>query len=736
MKQRLPQVLVVLWLVFMGCALWAEADRTEQPPFYDAISYAQKAKNFWANLHQARPANPLNLEPTIRPPGTVLMSYPFGFSSDVRGFFFRSVYLPILLLVAAVYVVGFAREARRSERWSLALIALYLSTLPMFYQLGGGMFWGMVDNFLAGVAALCIAACARSVKHQSLQWVFVTALLAGLCLLIKPSGLLIMAVVGMSWLLTVLLTLKAVWLERQRRKVVLQFLGSGLALFVVIFGSTLYSSFSSRYLSTENITGGAQAVRLLVEDRGNITPHLLNYMIQTSFGYPLLLGVIAVGVLSVARWRSSALPTGWSKPLLAGQANAALCCFSIGAWFWLVKTGGTQVRYFFPFALMGLVCLVPFALWIFNTLSTTARICLWILLVIPAINLALLLVLPEPPSLWQKLTGINLASGTLRQEVQLAEAMVGEARRQGKHLVLYAVSFGGSVATGGSVPAGVLESTIFWESVLHPADPGISIQRPVDWVRHNTFRFEEIFQADYILFEPVRDPVTQGEILAQRSINTFEQESGLVQAWFSRADKEDGVAAVSTTSNLRLLKVVDSAKLEKALAVLEHQYTWRPEFREANPKLWWKEQELAEFEKLHKPQVMNVRFGDTIKLHALTLSHHEDQITVRLWWERLAATPEKEWFFFFHLINEKGEILANNALPMNQRGPLLPDQSIRFDTITFINPPGHKTVALATGIYHVVNGEPQTVAADNGVRDWNNHRVILPLSGNPQDGKD
>ena len=663
------------------------------------------------------------------------MSYPFGFSSDVRGFFFRSVYLPILLLVAAVYVAGYTKETSWSEQWNLALLALYLSTLPMFYHLewwasDSWVYWGLVDNFLAGMAALSIAAWVRSVKHQSLQWVFVTALLAGLCLLIKPSGLLIMAVIGMSWLLTVLLTLKAVRLERQRRKVVLQFLGSGLALFVVIFGSTLYLSFSSKYLSTENITGGAQAVRLLVEDWGNITPALLHSMIQTSFGYPLLLGVIAVGVLSVDRWRSSVLPTAWSKPLLAGQASAALFCFSIGAWFWLVKTGGIQVRYFFPFALMGLVCLVPFALWIFNTLSTTARICLWILLVIPAINLALLLVLPEPPSLWQKWTGINLAAGTLKQEVQLAEAMVGEARRQAKPLVLYAVSSGGSVA------AGVLESTIMWESVLHSTEPGISIQRPFDWVRYRTFRFEDLSLADYILFEPVRDPVTQGEILAQRSINTFEQESRLMQVWFSRADKEDGVAAVSTTSNLRLLKVVDSAKLEKALAALEHQYTWRQEFREANPKRWWKEQELAEFEKLHKPQVMNVRFGDTIKLHALTLSHHEDQITVRLWWERLAATPDKEWFFFFHLVNEKGEILANNALPMSQRGPLLPDQSIRFDTITFINPPGHKTVALATGIYQLVNGEAKSLAADSGVRDWNNHRVILPLPGNPQDGKE
>jgi hypothetical protein len=243
---------------------------------------------------------------------------------------------------------------------------------------------------------------------------------------------------------------------------------------------------------------------------------------------------------------------------------------------------------------------------------------------------------------------------------------------------------------------------------------------------------EELLQADYIMFEPIYDKVTQSEVLAQRSIKTYEQESWLMQAWFTRAQEAEGVTTVAATPNLRLLKVVDSVQLEKALAVLEHQYTWRQEFREANPKRWWKEQELAEFEKFQKPQVMGVRFGDNIKLHALVLSGHEDKITVRLWWEQLAATPEKEWNFFFHLVDKKGEILANNSFLVSHRRPLSSDQKIRFDSITFKNPSGTKAIALATGIYYMANGEAKALVADSGVRDWDNHRVILPLSGNSQ----
>jgi hypothetical protein len=70
--------------------------------------------------------NPLKLEPTARPPGSIIMSYPFGFSLDFRGFLFRSVFLPILSIGLAVYIVA-GEETVREARWRVAAMTSLFS---------------------------------------------------------------------------------------------------------------------------------------------------------------------------------------------------------------------------------------------------------------------------------------------------------------------------------------------------------------------------------------------------------------------------------------------------------------------------------------------------------------------------------------------------------------------------------------------------------------------------------
>src|SRR5699024_9285785 len=122
--------------------------------------------------------------------------------------YFRSVYFPIIFLLLAAVVAGYRPGMSASERWDLALLAVFLSALPTFYHFDvvswnpSGIYWGMVDNFLAGVAALAAAALVRSVKNpSSLKWASATGLLAGLCITIKPSGALIMGIVAGGWLM-------------------------------------------------------------------------------------------------------------------------------------------------------------------------------------------------------------------------------------------------------------------------------------------------------------------------------------------------------------------------------------------------------------------------------------------------------------------------------------------------------------------------------------------------------
>jgi len=159
----LPHIILGIWLVLIGAGIRQHTARAVQPPIYDALTYFQKAKNFWGTVYEGKLVNPFNIAPSFRPPGTIVMSYPLGFSTDFRPFYFRSVFLPILCVVFAVYAAGYSRIMGNSEKWDLACLAMFLTTIPMFHHferakdIPSPLIWGLVDNFLAGVAALSVA---------------------------------------------------------------------------------------------------------------------------------------------------------------------------------------------------------------------------------------------------------------------------------------------------------------------------------------------------------------------------------------------------------------------------------------------------------------------------------------------------------------------------------------------------------------------------------------------------
>ncbi len=100
------------------------------------------------------------------------MSYPFGLTPDFHGFYFRSIFLPILSIVAAVYIVAGIAQVKASG-WRVAAMAFLFSSLPMFYWMDwnderwNNNGWGMVDNFQAGIAAMAVAAVLKSQMTRS-----------------------------------------------------------------------------------------------------------------------------------------------------------------------------------------------------------------------------------------------------------------------------------------------------------------------------------------------------------------------------------------------------------------------------------------------------------------------------------------------------------------------------------------------------------------------------------------
>jgi hypothetical protein len=146
------------------------------------------------------------------------MSYPFGFHPDPRGFFFRSAFFLAALLSLAVMVAAYEKSSERQIRW-LTVVAVFFSTLPMLYGFARE-YWGLVDGFLTGVAALAAAAAWRSIVQRSLAYAVVTALTCSFCILIKPSGTLVAAMIGLAWASFALIQLKEAWSLPAERTVV------------------------------------------------------------------------------------------------------------------------------------------------------------------------------------------------------------------------------------------------------------------------------------------------------------------------------------------------------------------------------------------------------------------------------------------------------------------------------------------------------------------------------------
>ncbi len=179
------------WATAICGGVWSVASKATEPPVYDAIGYIWKAKAIWERVAGHELFNPFNVVPTIRPPGTVLLSYPFGFNDSVNGYLFRSVAVPYVLWTVAVWL-AVSPWLRRSAM-AAALFIAAIGTLPMFFQyaVGPGPFvayWGLVDGFLGSLAGLAAAGLVRDWNRRSSPAFFMALAAACLGVCVKPAG--------------------------------------------------------------------------------------------------------------------------------------------------------------------------------------------------------------------------------------------------------------------------------------------------------------------------------------------------------------------------------------------------------------------------------------------------------------------------------------------------------------------------------------------------------------------
>ncbi|MFO1311883.1 MAG: hypothetical protein U1F41_07405 [Burkholderiales bacterium] len=718
-----PHVLVAAWTAFLAVSLWQHALASVQPPWGDGVGYLWKAASFWNAVQQGTLFNPLDLFPTVRPPGTILMSYPFGMTADFRGYHFRSVFLPLLCTVLAVYVAGGTENAKRHP-WQVAGYALLLSSLPMFYWLdrndarsfNNG--WGMVDGFQAGIAALAGAAIVRSIAKRSLGWLALAAFLASFTFFVKQSGMMLMGLLGLAWLIVLGFERR---LAPQDAPPVPRYLVGGMLVFAAIYGTVVALALSSAYLSRSNFNWAMNALDLY---RG-IAPEVSIRFFHRASGELAAVWMLAVAALFAARFGDLLHEDRLSAARALGLATGALVIWLLGVWYWIfAQAGGNQIRYFYPFMLMGAICAVPAVLSAWPQSRRWIRGALLVACIASAANIGLMLSAGDsPPHRWQDLTGVNVSVGHDREEVANAHALLAQVRASGKDAQVYFTPIGGTPQT--YVFVGI------HEKIVHPGLPGFKAVSPMDWDRGFVVRTAEIADSDYIVTRKLENRPAESRFAA-KAFPTFEAEMGAFDGWLSTLDARAGVETFWDGRVLRVLRVTDRGKLSAAIAGFVAQHEWRPEFAAANrpaPAAWTDAQGAAA--DLRSPATGPVTFEDAYVVHAIASRAVDGGVTVDVWWEEIRHDPANDRrYLFLHLIDAKGAIVQGTHIPLFPYEPPSADRRWRYATTTFHNVlPNPSIRALAFGIYEPERKDGGLMSSNSdGRTDWGGKRNIVAIA--------
>jgi hypothetical protein len=723
LRAIVPWLLGVLWLCFVCWRIWFYARSTLQLPVYDAFSYYGKAHAIWDDIAHGLRLNPLNIEPSIRPPGTLLMSYPFGFQLDFHGFYFRSVFFPIFLIFVSVLLVLKKPGQVLRDGVSNVALAAFLSTpsLLLHFDFANDQplivsYWGLVDGFLMGLAALAAACAIRSLRDKSLAYAVAGIVLGTVMIFVKPAGALL-ALLGdcailSGWLLYAIAALRT---ARQRAPVVVQtsaLIFFGLAMSV---GAILIAR-HSRYLGPDNMAVGIASLQVLRTEFPIQLSELFPLM-QSGLGPIILvwlLGSLAILLPSLIRRKRQ---HGTPFALATFEVSVAALVLLVGAWFWIYGSGGfTQIRYFLPFVFMAWMwALNP----IDDALAESGAPVRWMSAVLIAagiFNVALLLSVPQPAKAWQRLSGVDLTAGSYPPGLDQARLVVAATSATTSLVQVYSLNQ--------SVNDAMFES-VFDAQLFDRAVPKFVVRRPIDWQRPSTFHIEEIAASDYLLFNPTYCPAA-AQAEATDEVTTFNDEEFLFCRWASRLDAADGIERISSEPESVLLKVVNQDELRHSLQALVLSHHWRPVFTYENPPLWWSEADINAALTAQMALAKSIRFGQEFELGAASIERNrDDKITFNIWLRAASQPMREDWKLIIHVLDSKGEVIANHDTPAGIWAVAPADKPFRYIRVSFVVQKEAREIAF--GIYH----DHTLLIADGGKRDWGGGRLILALPSVP-----
>ena len=724
-SKHLPILILVLCLTVLGIGIYLKTTRAIAPPIFDSMAYYTKGAMVWREWSSGRLVNPLNVEPTTRPPGTMLLTSPLGFSPNFHAFFFRAIYFPVVVFVLGFWVLAESQLRHPRQRWANLVGALMLASLPMFYQFERNDAFtfttdlGHMDCFLGALSALAVVLLIVSVRRCSLGLAAMGGFVGALTLLVKPAALVLLPVFCFLWaaeLVAAHWPILAGWRENRTLK---RYSIRTACLLVVIFAAVTAACFGSEYLSRANLTFAYNGQKIVIDMYKDVSPwSLVSQQIQPSLGWhwlcaSMVAALLLLGGIVVRASRRSMRSEDFRFP-------ATLATLVLGVVWWLEFAGPAQIRYLYPFLMIFLVVPLPGVLAAADSaLPRLARHALAIACVAPMGVIVALLFMDAPPLKWQLLAGVNLSIGQFRQEVKLGDLLVEQARRQGRDLKVYVIPLDQRPA--------VVEAEGIYANLLRPELPTFQIERTLDWVHPIMVRRVVLVRADFLLFDPIRDANRLRALLAEPVVNEPSTELDVFSAWLTQASGEEGLQAVSE-GELRLLRVIDHAKLDEAFGRLMAKHSWRDLFYAENrqPMLLTRDALVSAVDRSVSGS-RDVHFGDRFLLRGVLLTPKDQGLQMELFWESLAEQRLK-YFVFVHLIDQGGKMLAqadHEQAPGARTAPHLAKAGEVWRDIVQLSPDQLKSVTrIAFGVWE----PPGTfLRADRGDRDWDNRRLILPV---------
>lgn len=706
--------LLVVWLLVAGGLTWQRSRESVIPPIWDQRSYVQKADNFWNGLEKGERKNPLNIEPTVRPPGTILLTAPLGPLKDYRNFYFRSVMVPVVITVVAVFIAGVGSTGMA---WQSAAVALLVGSMPMFWQFESHSVytWGLVDSFLASIAALAMACLLVAAMKSKPIWAGPALISLGLLPLIKPSGFLVAAMIGIAW---VAIGARTVGLHPQGKKrgcIELTVIGG---MIVTTVGVVALLSKGSAYFSAENMAFGNEALAQLREQSNGFGESLL---------YLRIVFVQGIGILPIAVIASiAALATFHSKDKSKDKRTKVLDSYLA----WPAKIGGLilipsvmlcyqttlflQPRYLFPFIAIAFVMLVPIlAKWC----KHAGKVGLASFMVFP-FSLLIYLGSPSMAKVAQIAGGYGLYIKHGKGEIQLAEKLtkdISETRKSTRTL------FHNDTALNSSLTAFIAGYTYSLER-LGKSETQIndSIKTSVSWGKDPVITIDSIYNSDILALDMA---MLRSENANNSQATGFSEERDLWMSWLVATPRTGSTVVIKKSPELLVLAVKDRELLEKQMRSFIASRTWRPEFVAANePKNYAAGQLVTR--KLNGELIRQpINFENRLNVHALTFSRMSGtgQVKATVYSERLPSGKLDKPGLFIHELDKKNNVVAMHEIPLS--ASRLPDRPISLDVTTF--QPMPTTKRLGIGVYEPRIGSLKTNWTQ--AKDWGGRRARIDL---------